>query len=126
MLIGYIEPNWLKIIRPFSLVLALGTEGEKLVYPIFCMEYCDPFSVAYTYTEKLYFLKMTNTGSSASGMSSPDEYCKFDKLTCHFDESVHHFDQPRLVVIHDEPRFAMLINLTVSKLLSNLRYSSGE
>jgi hypothetical protein len=23
----------------------------------------------------------------------------------HFDEHVHHFDQPRLVVIHDEPRF---------------------
>jgi hypothetical protein len=48
----------------------------------------------------------------------PDDNRGFVMLTNVFiiDEHVHHFDQPRLVVIHDEPRFVILIFQSLSKL----------
>jgi hypothetical protein len=71
-------------------------------------------------TEKVYFVKMTNIGSSASSSG-------WQPYVCHADEHVHPFDQPRLVVIHDEPRFVMLIKFVkMNRFVNMTNFSSGR
>jgi hypothetical protein len=51
--------------------------------------------------------------SSASSPRWQPYVCHTDERIHHFDD-VHNFDQPGLVVIYDEPRFVMFINLSSS------------
>jgi hypothetical protein len=59
-------------------------------------------------TEKLYFVKMINIGSSASSPWWVPQVCHIDECMLHFEEHVNNFDQSRLFVIHDQPRFFLL------------------